>query len=109
MRWGVNPAAVLNPDCAAEAQRFMTGFIRGRAGAMGFGPTAVTNLIARSEWYERQTQVAFTDSWIQGQTIRPGPAFASPTAPPHPMRASDVARVYQSQLLQIQDYLIGTP
>lgn len=105
MLWGPNPNAVTNPEAAQEAQDWSMGFLRGRAGAVGW--PAKTNLKARSN--ENPNQVPINAHWQQGYTFFPAPNEASPTTVSYPMRGSDTLRVYESQLVQIQNQLMGTP
>lgn len=101
--------AVGDVEAADSAARFMTSFIVGRAGAMGFGPSAKTNLVASGTWFWRQTDSPINKYWQSGKTIMPAPNEASPTTVSYPMRASDTTKIYESQLLQLQDYVNGTP
>lgn len=105
MSWGPNPQAVTNPEAAQEAANWSRGFLIGRAGAVGW--PAKTNLLARSP--ENALQQPINAHWQQGYTFMPAPNEASPTTVSNPMRGSDTLRVYENQLLQIQNQLMGTP
>lgn len=105
MSWLPNPKAVLDPGGAHEAQTFMQSFLRGRAGAMGW--PCVTNLVARSP--ENPGLIPVEPRWQQGYVLMPTPNEAHPSTLAYPMRSSDMLRVYESQLTQIQNQLLGTP
>lgn len=91
---------------ANEAETWRLRFTQGAAGQVGW--PCRTNLVADIPTQDTH-QVAMSQATINGTSWVPFPKPYAPTVAPQPMRMSDVLRVYESQLLQIQDRLIGSP